>query len=168
MSLKSTRLKISKSGRRESHACCRIKRRLKLLLDSDLARMGLFFQASVALYHEFAQGRTKPYDAYLVTGPNPGGYCLGVRQVTVLLPFKAAVFDELLPEKLYSSPYAFACLSLFSCDNPTVQLAEAETARICPHQLFSLKDLTVGSEPSYQKDLDRLLSVSLRPHDVTP
>lgn len=138
-----------------------------MLLDSDLARMGLFFQPSVALYHEFVQGRTKPYDAYLVAGPESAGYCLGVRQVTVLIPFKAAVFDELFPERIYTSPHTFNCLSLFSYDFPTVKLAEAETARIFPWQSFSMKDLTVGREPSYQKDLERLLSVPSSSYDVT-
>ena len=123
--------------------------------------MGLHFRPTDSFYHEFVLGRTKPCDAYLIAGPQPDGYCLGLRQATVLVPFRAVVFDELCPNDVYMSPHPFGSLSLFSYSNPMLKLAEAETRYINAFVTFKMQDLTrsVDSECSYQEDLDRLLSV---------
>lgn len=125
----------------------------------DLAVMGLFFNPSVALYHDFVQGRTKPYEAYLIAGPDAQGYCLGVFDLTVLVPFKAVVFEVLSPNQSYAAPYAFDCLSCYSYYNPVIQVAQAETRPVRALEEFCLRDLALSKVTSYEKDLNRLLSV---------
>lgn len=122
-------------------------------------RMGLLFRPSVALYHDFVQGRTLPYPVYLIAGAYADGYCLGMYDAVVAVPFKTVVFNMEDPDKLFFSPHAFDCLSLYAQTNPHLQVAQAETRTVEPYQLFTLKDLDPVKQVSYQQDLDRLLSL---------
>jgi hypothetical protein len=120
--------------------------------------MGLLFRPSVGLYHDFIQGRKLPYPVYLIAGPYADGYCLGVYDAIVAVPFKAVLFDMEDPDKLFFSPHAFDCLSLYAQASPHLQVAQAETRAIKPYQSFMLRDLDPVKQVSYQEDLDRLLS----------
>lgn len=121
--------------------------------------MGLLFRPSVGLYHDFVQGRTEPYPAFLIAGPHAHGYCLGVCDAKVQVPFKAVIFEMWDPDRLFFTPHAFDCLSLYSERNPQLQIAQAETRAVKAYDVFKLRDLDPGTEASYQPDLDRLLSV---------
>ena len=121
--------------------------------------MGLLFRPSVGLYHDFVQGRTKPYPAFLIAGPYADGYCLGVYDVIVRVPFKAVIFEMFDPDRLFFTPHAFDCLSFYSEVNPQLQIAQAETRAVKAYENFMLRDLDPSTQASYQSDLDRLLSV---------
>ena len=128
-------------------------------MDSSCFPTGLFFSPSVGLYHEFVQGCTEPCPAYLIAGREPGGYCLDKFDLTVLIPFKATVFDVLFPERFYTSPYSFSTLSFYSAANPTLMVAYAETRFVRAHECFRLKDLAPAKATCYEEDLTRLLSI---------
>ena len=122
-------------------------------------RMGLLFRPSVGLYHDFVQGRKEPYSAFLIAGPYADGYCLGIYDLLVAVPFKAVLFNLEDPDKYFLSPHAFDCLSFYSKANPHLQLAQAETRSVKPYNLFKLRDLDPSTQSSYQEDLNRLLSI---------
>ena len=121
--------------------------------------MGLLFRPSVGLYHDFVQGRTKPYPAFLIAGSSASGSCLGPYDVIVRVPFKAVLFEMSDPDRIFFAPHAFDCLSLYSQLNPTLQIAQAETCFVSAYERFKLRDLDPSTQVSYQQDLNRLLSV---------
>jgi hypothetical protein len=121
--------------------------------------VGLFFRPSVPLYHDFVHGRSEPYRAYLLAGPYADGYCFGLYDITVLVPFKAVIFDNLCPKTEYKAPHSFDCLSFYSEQNPTIQVACADTRFVRQGETFTFSSLDPEKKTCYDKDLERLLSV---------
>lgn len=123
--------------------------------------MNVFFRPSVALYHEFVQGRTLPYSAYLICGSDPRGVCLGSYDLTVIVPEKRVMF---FPEFSYSlgnywtAPYAFDCLSFYSFANPIFEVATGTISLIEKGDVFSLKHLLEDTSVSYEQDLQKVIS----------
>ena len=123
--------------------------------------MNIFFRPSVALYHEFVQGRTLPYSAYLICGPDASGVCLGSYDLTVIVPEKRVLF---FPEFSYSlanywtAPYDFDCLTFYSFANPEVEVANADITRVEKGDVFCLKHLLEDSSSSYEQDLQKVIS----------
>lgn len=87
--------------------------------------MNLFFRPSVPLFYEFVQGRTAPYEAYLLCGADPAGYCLGQFQLTVLPHTKELLVEPCMDPVQIKSPYSFSELTFFSVQNPTLEVASA-------------------------------------------
>lgn len=122
--------------------------------------MNVFFRSSVALYHEFVQGRTLPYSAYLICGSDPRGVCLGSYDLTVTVPEKRVMF---FPEFAYSlgnywtAPYAFDCLTFYSFANPALEVANADITLVEKGDVFCLKHLLEDISSSYERDLQKVI-----------
>jgi hypothetical protein len=118
----------------------------------------LFFRPSVPLFYEFAQGRTEPYPTYLLCGPEPMGQCVGIHYVIVNPTTKEIVFNSPLSGELYRASHEFDCLSLYSMNNPSIQVGLADTRLVQRGEWFQLDLLQVDVECPYEEDLQRVIS----------
>ena len=120
--------------------------------------MSLFFRPTVPLYYKFAQGRTEPYSAYLVCGPEASGYCLGRYDLVVHVPAKRVVPFPELAFDYHRAIYDFDCLTFFSSEDPLLQVAFADTRLIKANECFNLFDLFAEVSSSYEPYLHRVMS----------
>lgn len=120
--------------------------------------MSLFFRPSVPLYYEFVQGRTNPYPAYLVCGPEASGYCLGIYDLVVHVPTKRVIPFPTLAYDWHTALYDFDCLSLYSSVSPALMVASADTRLVKAGESFSLTDIVPEPTVPYERDLQRVVS----------
>jgi hypothetical protein len=120
--------------------------------------VSLFFRPSVPLYYEFVQGRTEPYAAYLVCGPDASGYCLGACDLIVHVPTKRVIPVSGLPSHTFTASHPFDCLSFYSFNNPHIQVASADTRLVRAKEIFKLDLLVPVQKTSYDEDLQKVIS----------
>lgn len=120
--------------------------------------MKLLFRPSVALYYEFVQGRTLPYSAYLICGPEAHGVALGAYDLTVDVPSKTVICDpELASDDYYLATYDFDCLSFFSFSDARIQVAQADIRLVKKGEVYSLNTLISPLITSYEEDLQKVI-----------
>lgn len=139
------------AGRQERVSC-----RFRSVTSSEI--VSLFFRPSVPLYYEFVQGRTEPYPAYLVCGPDASGYCLGACDLIVHVPTKRVVPISGLPPNTFTASHPFDCLSFYSFSDPRVQVASADTRLVQAKEIFRLDLLVPVEAPPYEEDLQKVIS----------
>ena len=103
-------------------------------------------------------GRTEPYRAQLICGPDSSGFCLGVFNVVVDVVPKRVLTVKPLPKESFKARNAFDCLSFYSCVNSAIQVACADTRLIKPGELFTLNMLLPEEVAPYEQDLQKVIS----------
>lgn len=121
--------------------------------------MKLLFRPSVALYYEFVQGRTLPYSAYLICGPEASGVALGTYDLTVDVPSKIVYCSPELTweDCYYTATYDFDCLSFFSFSDARIQVAQADIRLVKKGEVYSLNTLMSPLLTSYEEDLQKVI-----------
>lgn len=120
----------------------------------------LFFRPSIPLFYEFVQGRTAPYEAYLLCGPHPTGYCLGQFQLTVLPHTKELLVEPCIKPIQIKCPHAFSELTFFSVQNPSLEVAAATHDPIKKGDIVQLDLLAMQlcSPFAYEAHLNRVVA----------
>lgn len=139
------------AGRQERISC-----RFRSVTSGEI--VSLFFRPSVPLYYEFVQGRTEPYPAYLVCGPDASGYSLCVCDLIVHVPTKRVVPVNGLPSQAFTAVHPFDCLSFYSFNDPRIQVACADTRLIRTKEIFKLDLLVPTKALPYEEDLQKVIS----------
>lgn len=120
--------------------------------------MSLFFRPSVPLFYDFVQGRTEPYQAYLVCGPDASGFSLGVCDLIVHVPTKRVIPVNGLPSQSFTAAHSFDCLSFYSFNDPRIQVASADTRLVRAKEIFKLDLLVPVQAAPYEEDLQKVIS----------